>query len=95
MAVVSFGLVGLRFFTNSTLDLRPALVKLPFSALTTDGTKAKAVEKKFKPLVVTILDIRGAVKVTALAVPGGLAATRVAQDRRPCQTRRRREPRLK
>ena len=30
-----------------------------------DAALAKAVEKKFKPLVVTILDIRGAVKVTA------------------------------
>ena len=30
-----------------------------------DAALAKAVEKKFKPLVVTILDVRGAVKVTA------------------------------
>ena len=30
-----------------------------------DAALAKAVEKKFKPLVITILDARGAVKVTA------------------------------
>ena len=30
-----------------------------------DAALAKAVEKKLKPLVVTILDVRGAVKVTA------------------------------
>ena len=30
-----------------------------------DAALAKAVEKKFKPLVITILDVRGAVKVTA------------------------------
>src|ERR1700743_801625 len=30
-----------------------------------DAALAKAIEKKLKPLVVTILDIRGAVKVTA------------------------------
>jgi uncharacterized protein GlcG (DUF336 family) len=30
-----------------------------------DAALAKAVEKKFKPLVITVLDARGAVKVTA------------------------------
>ena len=30
-----------------------------------DAALAKAVEKKFKPLVITILDARGAVKATA------------------------------
>jgi len=30
-----------------------------------DAALAKGVEKKFKPLVITILDVRGAVKVTA------------------------------
>src|SRR5260370_12239535 len=30
-----------------------------------DAALAKAVEKKFKPLVITILDARGAVKLTA------------------------------
>src|ERR1700742_970216 len=30
-----------------------------------DAALAKAVEKKFKPLVITVLDVRGAVKVTA------------------------------
>ena len=30
-----------------------------------DAALAKAVEKKFKPLVITILDVRGAVKATA------------------------------
>src|SRR5471032_2403807 len=30
-----------------------------------DAALAKAVEEKFKPLVITVLDVRGAVKVTA------------------------------
>ncbi|MCW2199872.1 hypothetical protein M2227_001962 [Bradyrhizobium elkanii] len=37
-----------------------------------DAALAKGVEKKFKPLVVTILDARGAVKVTVRAGPGCL-----------------------
>jgi uncharacterized protein GlcG (DUF336 family) len=41
---------------NLTLDVARKIL---------DAALAKAVEKKFKPLVITVLDIRGAVKLTA------------------------------
>ena len=42
--------------TELTLDIARKIL---------DAALAKAVEKKLKPLVITVLDVRGAVKVTA------------------------------
>jgi hypothetical protein len=60
-----------------------------------DAALAKGVEKKFKPLVVTILDARGAVKVTAAqdgtrARP--MARWRSEWDRGRCFSARRSRP---
>jgi uncharacterized protein GlcG (DUF336 family) len=34
-----------------------------------DAALAKGIEKKLKPLVVTVLDVRGCIKVTAAQAP--------------------------
>src|ERR1700755_3266240 len=46
-----------------------------------DAALAKAVEKKFKPLVITILDVRGAVKVTAAQDGTSLMRAEIAQGK--------------
>jgi len=46
-----------------------------------DAALAKAVEKKFKPLVVTILDARGAVKVTAAQDGSSLMRAEIAHGK--------------
>src|ERR1700759_405822 len=46
-----------------------------------DAALAKAVEKKFKPLVITILEIRGAVKVTAAQDGTSLMRAKIANGK--------------
>src|SRR6201998_4822317 len=46
-----------------------------------DAALAKAVEKKLKPLVITILDVRGAVKVTAAQDGTSLLRAEVAHGK--------------
>ena len=48
-----------------------------------DAALAKAVEKKFKPLVITVLDARGCVKVTAAQDGTSLMRAEIAQAPRP------------
>src|SRR6187200_485010 len=46
-----------------------------------DAALAKAVEKNFKPLVITILDARGAVKVTAAQYGTSLMRAEIAHGK--------------